>query len=391
MWKPFASSARGAAAHLRILAPGALAAVLAAACATAGPLGAQEPDREGGGTEGAPDEPRAVNEAMLPIGLVEFFGLRTLEEDSLRVALGLGPELEEGLAASQPVIDRAELPLLAVRLSALPGVAAARMETVCCHEGRAILFVGIREEGDEPRGGFRREAGGAARLPEPVLREYRDLVRGLLEAAPRQAGAGETARVDSLSADSLARAYRPRFGMLAENHLPTLREVLVGGADAEERAIAALLLAHAPDGQKSEVAADLARAMGDPDPRVRENAARSLAAIALHALQHAEEGIRMPVEPLAELLGSTVWSDREAALSLLIYLAPPGADEVLSGLRRRAWSDLAEMARWRSPGHALPAFVLLGRMAGLSDEETLQAWREGRREEVIERARSPSP
>jgi hypothetical protein len=47
---------------------------------------------------------------------------------------------------------------------------------------------------------------------------------------------------------------------------------------------------------------------------------------------------------------------------------------------------LVEMARWKSPGHALPAYLVLGRVAGLDENELWQAWNQGEREKVITRA-----
>jgi hypothetical protein len=50
---------------------------------------------------------------------------------------------------------------------------------------------------------------------------------------------------------------------------------------------------------------------------------------------------------------------------------PPG---VLAHLRQSALGSLLEMARWKTPAHARPAFRILGRVAGMSDEEIEAAW-----------------
>jgi hypothetical protein len=44
---------------------------------------------------------------------------------------------------------------------------------------------------------------------------------------------------------------------------------------------------------------------------------------------------------------------------------------------------LVEMARWKS-GDAKPAYVLLGRVAGLSDEQIKEGWDGQNRERAIE-------
>ena len=44
---------------------------------------------------------------------------------------------------------------------------------------------------------------------------------------------------------------------------------------------------------------------------------------------------------------------------------------------------LAEMSRWKTLEHALPAFILTGRVAGLSEQQIQDAWTRGDRESVI--------
>ena len=48
------------------------------------------------------------------------------------------------------------------------------------------------------------------------------------------------------------------------------------------------------------------------------------------------------------------------------------------------------MARWRDLEHALPGFILAGRLAGLDEKEIQAAWVSGNREAVIQRALNPN-
>jgi hypothetical protein len=48
------------------------------------------------------------------------------------------------------------------------------------------------------------------------------------------------------------------------------------------------------------------------------------------------------------------------------------------------------MARWRDLEHALPGFVLAGRLAGLTEDQIHAAWLSGNREAVLERALHPN-
>jgi hypothetical protein len=47
---------------------------------------------------------------------------------------------------------------------------------------------------------------------------------------------------------------------------------------------------------------------------------------------------------------------------------------------------LVEMARWRNEGHATPALLILGRIAGWTDDAVLAASRADQREDVIQAA-----
>ena len=48
------------------------------------------------------------------------------------------------------------------------------------------------------------------------------------------------------------------------------------------------------------------------------------------------------------------------------------------------------MARWHDLKHALPAFILAGRLAGLSEAEIQTAWVNGDREAVLQKALHPT-
>ncbi len=80
-----------------------------------------------------------------------------------------------------------------------------------------------------------------------------------------------------------------------------------------------------------------------------------------------------------------VWTDRNKASAALQTLSASRDAALLAGLRKDALRPLIEMARWKSEGHARPAFEILARMAGYSDEAAEAAWGRGERELVISR------
>jgi hypothetical protein len=86
------------------------------------------------------------------------------------------------------------------------------------------------------------------------------------------------------------------------------------------------------------------------------------------------------------MLNSLSWSDRNKALLVLQILTDKRDQSVIDQLRERALPSLVEMSRWKSLGHALPAYMLLGRIAGLTDQQVQDAWSRGDREWVIAQA-----
>jgi hypothetical protein len=131
---------------------------------------------------------------------------------------------------------------------------------------------------------------------------------------------------------------------------------------------------------------DLFYAMRDPDDTVRSNAIRALGAISVKAKLDPDSGIKIPPTWFIEMLNSVVWTDRNYAATALTTLTDTRDRATLDQLRERAFTSLVEMARWKHLEHALPGYILLGRVAGIPDEELQDAWKEGKRDQMIERA-----
>jgi hypothetical protein len=164
-------------------------------------------------------------------------------------------------------------------------------------------------------------------------------------------------------------------------HAKELRAVLRTSSDADQRAIAAHAIVVSPD--KPGAAQDLQYALQDPDEFVRRNALHSLLTLAAYAVKHPDAEIRIaPTWPI-EMLNSIAWNDRTGAVDLLLILSETREPDVLDLIRKRAAPQLVEMARWNNLTHALPAYILLGRIAGLSETEIQTSWSKGEREAHI--------
>lgn len=312
--------------------------------------------------------------AQVPrVGIIDFYGVRKVNAGRLYKALGVREG--EPMPPSKSTVEES--------LLTVPGVVRARLEAVCCTAGAAILFVGIEEKG-APHAEFRPLPAKDVSLPAGILETYTQFLHAVEVAARRGQSSEDLIEGHSRMADPACRALQERFVVLAGEHLKVLRDVLHNSADDEQRATAAAVLGYAP--QQRLVVDDLQYALQDSDDAVRNNAARSLAAFAILARRDPERGIKVSPTWFVEMLNSIVWSDRNKACFALLHLTEDRNADVLALIRDRALESLAEMARWKSLGHALPAYILLGRVGGGAEADIHTAWESGDREQVIRKA-----
>ena len=304
------------------------------------------------------------------IGVIQFYGLHKVSESRIRQALGTkeGGFLPPSKGDTEDAIDH------------ISGVVESHLEAVCCDQGQMILYVGIEERG-APHFDIREPPVGEEKLPDEIVTTYRRFLE-LRETAVRRGSSEEDLTQGySRMADASARAVQDMFPALAADHLAELRAVLRDAEDEDQRATAAYVIGYAPD--KKAVINDLQFALKDADSGVRTNAARGLTALAVYARLNPQSSLKIEPTWFIEMLNSLSWSDRSRALATLQILTDQRDPSVLSQLRERGLESLAEMARWKTLAQALPAYILVGRIAGLSEQEIQDAWARGNRETVI--------
>jgi hypothetical protein len=312
------------------------------------------------------------------IGAMEIFGERAVPQKKIRDVLGVS----EGspLPPSRGNLED--------RLSAIHGVVAARLEVVCCDRGKAILYVGIQER-DAPHIEFHPAPTGDQALPEEIQSQYRDFIE-LAKQAARQGSTGEDLTNGySLMAFPDARSCQKLLHEQVEKYTTELHDVVRKSSDDDQRAAAAYLLQYAPRASVragQQMVDDLQYALQDPSDVVRANAMRALKAVRVGAKLHPEQSLTVLPTWYVGLLNSVVWSDRRGASLELVELTDSRDPAMLAEIRERAIDSVVEMARWHDLEHALPPFILAGRLAGLSEEDIQAAWVSGNREAVIKKA-----
>src|SRR5215471_11374786 len=186
-----------------------------------------------------------------PIGIIDFYGLRSISERQVRESL----QIKEGDPSSVETKEAER------RLESLPGVAEAHVARVCCDAGKAILFVGIREKGT-PSLQFRPAPRGKVRLPQDVAQAEDDYQKARSDAILKGNSGEDDSRGHALSSDPAMRAVEERFITFAARDLKLLRDVLRHSADAEHRALAAQVIAYTAN--KQAIVNDLVEATRDP-------------------------------------------------------------------------------------------------------------------------------
>jgi hypothetical protein len=292
------------------------------------------------------------------VGFIDFYGSGGLDVGKVRAALPLREgEAFPTLAALFDMRPRMEEAVR--RMTNRPPTDVA---LVSPGGGLWLIYVGL--PGDSVKSFPHNPAPkGTARLPEAALSVYEEVDDAFGSAMQRGASGEDVSKGYALSSgDAALRAKQLAMHEYAARHEGVIRAVLRSSADDEQRRIAAELLGYANQSRRQ--IADLVRASHDPDDLVRNNATRALSVL---ASSHPRVAARIPAAGFIEMLNSGKWSDRDKAGSLLVELSKPRAPKLLAALRARALQSLLEMARWRSPGHAYYARVLLGRMAGIEE------------------------
>lgn len=311
------------------------------------------------------------------IGDIEIYGAHKVSLNKIRAVLGV----KEGspLPASKGELEE--------KLEKISGVVASRVEAACCLNGKTILYVGIEEKG-APHIEFRPEPAGDVTLPSEITDTYASFLDAV-DQSIRMSQQGENLSAGySMMQNPGARAAQERFVELAAKYLPVLHDVARTARDPEQRAMAVYILQYGPRGPRTSqpLVNDVQYALRDVDDNVRANAIRALSAMYVGAKVHPDQGINIQPTWFIELLNSVVWSDRRNAAAALVDLTDGRDPETLQLIRDRAMRSLVEMARWRDLAHALPAFILVGRLADLPEKQIQDDWVNADHETVIKLA-----
>ena len=294
------------------------------------------------------------------LGEIEFFGAQDIDVQKVRASLLLHEGEEFSLDSLPDLTSR-----IKQTVKVITGTEATDVARVCCDQhGDWMFYIGL--QGKNYRSfHYNAVPTGSIRFPAEVVNLYRQAMNLLFESIQKHATEDRTHGY-SLSRYPPLRAKQLAMREYAIHNAALIRRVLVQSAAAEQRTVAAELLGYAkPDKQQIKA---LVRASQDSNESVRNNAVRALAVLAGSKPSVANN---ISASRFVNMLNSGIWTDRNKGTYLVSVITVRRDPRLLKLLSGQASDSLLEMARWRDPGHADSARIILGRIAGI-DEKQLQ-------------------
>jgi hypothetical protein len=307
----------------------------------------------------------AATQAQNKIGIVDIYGNRTIPDSTIRkqIKLKAGDTLAPEDFQTGRIINRVRV---------LRGVQTAQLDMVCCDDktGGRILYVGIAEDTGNS---FTYYKAPVANIKLPaVITQTNDAYMNAMEQAVRQGRSSEDHNTGyALLHDTVARTEQLKFVTYAKQYAEQLKAVLHQSADAQQRAIATMVIAYGPD--KKAFTSEMLYAIYDPNESVRNNATRALWVLTDYLQAHPEEKITIPAAPFVKMINSVVWTDRNKGSLLLFALTQERDPALLATLKKEAFTSLCQMARWKNTGHALQAYLIIARISGVPDGDAFTA------------------
>ena len=306
------------------------------------------------------------------VGAIDFYGYAGLNLDQIRAALPLhvGDQFPGPLESKEEITKA---------VTSVTGHPPADVASVCCDaQGNFTIYVGLPGASMKETK-YNPIPNGKASFPAEIVDLYKQAMDASSAAVLRGNAPEDRSQGYALSiSDSELRSKQLAARAYAIQHEKLILTVLNTSSDTQQRIAAAYLLGYAR--QSSRQIAALVAASHDADDTVRNNATRALGVLAESS---AKVAARIPAGGFITMLSSGSWTDRNKAGWVLTSLTKSRDPKLLARLRAEALEPLIEMARWRDPGHAYSARILLARIAGIDDERAERLAHADNADEII--------
>jgi hypothetical protein len=297
----------------------------------------------------------SLHSQTVRIGTIDVYGNRKIPSDTIlrHAQISAGDSISQKMLLNRS-IERS--------IRAIKGIRLVKTALVCCDKnGNYHLFIGVAET-DTSILAHRKAPTLRIKLPQKYSNAYAHFSERLSDAVQAGQAGDDWNQGHSLIHYAPGRKIQEKYRTWADEDFQVLSKVLRSSAYAAQRATAAQIIAYHFD--KNRVVPELMYALIDESDEVRNTATRALAVIAYYAAKHPEKKIKVPYTPFIRLINSVVWSDRNKGLSVLKQLTLTRNAEALSNMKELSLPALKEMAVWKSEVHAMPAYIILARIAG---------------------------
>ena len=306
----------------------------------------------------------SLHSQSVKIGSIDIYGNRNISSETILQSANIS----EGDSISRVLLLNK---VIEKNIGKIAGIKLAKTALICCDEhGNYHLFIGVAESDSTIL--FLREAPKLRIiLPEKYTNAYKQFHERLSDAIQAGKADEDWSNGHSLIHYPPARKIQEKYGYWAEKDFAMLSKVLRSSAYAEQRATAAQIIAYHPD--KTKALPELMHAIIDESDEVRNIVTRAIAVIAYYSTEHPEKKINIPYLPFIRLINSVVWSDRTKGLSVLLQLTKARDTVLLNKLKEISLPALKEMAVWKSKTHAMPAYIILGRISGIPEDQIFKS------------------
>jgi hypothetical protein len=308
------------------------------------------------------------------VAIIETYGQEKLSPERLSRLAGL--RVGDPLPPNKTDIEQ--------KIESSDDVIRAHVEGHCCHDDGIVLYLGVLEAGTRP---FALHSPPAEDLQLPVKLElvHQRLLRALETAHDRGVTAEDLTKGYPLSAHPDARRVQETLVLLVDPFVEELGVLLRRAADEQVRSAAVYMLAYSSNRRAAE--AHLQYALRDFHPDVRRNALRTLDLIRRVPGSGPNAVTEISSTWLMEMLHSVTWADRLEAARLLERLTAARPEGLLTTLEERCLTPLGQMATWKTPEHAAAAYILLGRIAAIPEDDIRVSFRDNNRSLVLDAIR----
>jgi hypothetical protein len=252
----------------------------------------------------------------------------------------------------------------------------ADIKFVCCDqvEGKWIAYIGTS---DKPKSINNKDSKTKdLKLPIEITNAYDSLMNFLLEAIQSGQSAEDDSEGHAFFVHPPSHKIQERFKIYADIYLQLLKEVIKSSKYPYQRTVASTVIAYYHD--KRNIVNDLVEAAKDDDDVVRNAAIRALGIILNYSTKRPNLKISIPPDPFILLMNSISWTDRNKSVSILLTMSNHRDPKFLLQLKNTILESLIDMARWKSEGHAMSGFIILGRMAGWTEKKIFESLKKDR-------------